>query len=134
VIKAYGLDAAGYKLVPGTVPEFHGNYHRAIDERRWFVMPLWWPHYINQIGNMRPLVEPKGLLGEPSSGTLVAGKAWVARAPPRTLRILRRLYLGLDAVAAMDYSVNVQGLTPRDAARQWMQHHASAVEEWFKLD
>jgi glycine betaine/proline transport system substrate-binding protein len=125
VMKAYGLEGVGYKLLPGTAPEFHGNYHRAIDEGHWFVMPLWWPHYINQIGNMRPLLEPKGLLGEPSSGTLVGSKVWVARAPARTLRVLRRLYLGLDAVAAMDYSVNVQGLTPRDAARRWMQHHAT---------
>src|SRR5262249_22232983 len=86
VVKAYGLDTAGYKLVPGTLAEFHGNYDRAIAEARWFVMPLWWPHYINRVGNMRPLSEPKGLLGEPSDGTLVASKTWVARAPARTLR------------------------------------------------
>lgn len=134
VMKAYGLDVAGYRLVPGTIPEFHGNYHRGIAEQLWFVMPLWWPHYINQIGNMRPLVEPKGLLGEPNSGTLVASKAWTARAPARTLQVLAHVYLGLDAVAAMDYSVNVQGLTPRDAARQWMQRNPGLVDAWFKAD
>jgi hypothetical protein len=55
---------------------------------------------------------PKGLLAEPSDGTLVAAKGWVARAPARTLRVLGRL---LDAVAAMDYSFNVERMTPRDA-------------------
>ncbi|HYL17240.1 MAG TPA: hypothetical protein VEV20_01045 [Burkholderiales bacterium] len=58
---------------------------------------------------------PKGLLAEPSDGTLVAAKGWVARAPARTLRVLRRLHPGLDAVAAMDYSFNVERMTPRDA-------------------
>ena len=134
VVKAYGLDAAGYKLLPGTIPEFHGNYDRAIAERRWFVMPLWWPHYINRIGNMRPLAEPKGLLGEPNDGTLVAAKAWVARAPARTLRALKRLHLGLDAVAAMDYSVNVEGMTPRDAARRWIERNPRLMEAWLQQD
>jgi glycine betaine/proline transport system substrate-binding protein len=134
VVKAYGLDAAGYKLVPGTVPEFHGNYDRAIAERRWFVMPLWWPHYINRIGNMRPLAEPKGLLGEPNDGTLVASKAWVAHAPARTLRVLRRMHLGLDAVAAMDYSVSVEGMTPRAAARRWIERNPHQMESWFQQD
>ena len=134
VVKAYGLDAVGYKLLPGTIPEFHGSYDRAIAERRWFVMPLWWPHYINRIGNMRPLAEPKGLLGEPSDGTLVASNAWVAHAPARTLRVLRRMYLGLDAVAAMDYSVNVEGMTPRDAARRWIERNPHQMESWFQQD
>jgi glycine betaine/proline transport system substrate-binding protein len=132
VMKAYGLEAAGYRLVPGTVPEFHRNYDRAIAEQRWFVMPLWWPHYINKLGTMRAIAEPKGLLGEPNFGTLVASKAWVARAPARTLQVLGRMHLGLDAVAAMDYWVNVKGMTPRDAARQWMQRNPALVGDWFK--
>jgi glycine betaine/proline transport system substrate-binding protein len=134
VVKAYGLDTAGYKLVPGTLPEFHGNYDRAIAEGRWFVMPLWWPHYINRVGNMRPLAEPKGLLGESSDGTLVASKTWVARAPARTLRVLKRLHLGLDAVAAMDYSVNVEGMTPREAAQRWIASNPRLMETWFQQD
>lgn len=132
VMRAYGLEAAGYRLVPGTVSEFHANYDRAIAEQRWFVMPLWWPHYINKLGTLRAIVEPKGVLGEANFGTLVASKAWTARAPTRTLRVLGRMQIGLDAVAAMDYWVNVKGMTPRDAARQWMERNSSVVSEWFK--
>jgi glycine betaine/proline transport system substrate-binding protein len=134
VVKAYGLDAAGYRLVPGTIAEFHGNYARAVAARQWFVMPLWWPHYINKVGNMRELDEPKRLLGEPSNATLVASKAWVARAPADTVRVLRRMHLGLDAVADMDYRVNVDGMAPRDSARQWMQRNAATVQEWFRAE
>src|SRR5262249_50773480 len=91
VMRAYGLEAAGYRLVPGTVTEFHRNYDRAIAERHWFVMPLWWPHYINKLGTMRAIDEPRRLLGEPNFGTLVASKAWTARAPARTRQVLQRM-------------------------------------------
>jgi glycine betaine/proline transport system substrate-binding protein len=131
VMKAYGLESAGYRLQPGNLGEFYGAYDRHIAAQRWFVMPLWWPHYINRVGNMRPLTEPKGLLGPPSNGTLVAGRHWVERAPARTLEVLRRMHLGLDGVAHMDYLVNVEKKQPREAARAWMQQNARIVEGWF---
>ena len=131
VIQAYRLDVAGYELVPGTLAEFHANYDRATREGKWFVMPLWYPHYINKVGNMRPLDEPRGLLGPASNGTLVASKDWIRRAPARTLSVLHRLQLGLDAVAEMDYMVNVQKREPRAAARAWMRANPSVVQGWF---
>jgi glycine betaine/proline transport system substrate-binding protein len=131
VMQAYGLEQAGYRLQPGTLAEFHGAYDRNIAEERWFVMPLWWPHYINRVGNMRPIAEPQGLLGPPSSGTLVASRAWVQRAPQRTLQVLRRMHLGLEAVADMDHAVNVGKRQPREAALAWMREHRDTVEAWF---
>lgn len=131
VMQRYGLDAAGYRLQPGSIAEFHGAYDRNLAAQRWFVMPLWRPHYINQVGSMRPLAEPEGILGPPSDGTLVASREWVGRAPPRTVQVLRRVHLGLDAVARMDYLVNVEKLPPREAARTWMRDHADIVEAWF---
>jgi glycine betaine/proline transport system substrate-binding protein len=131
VMRAYGLEAAGYELVPGNLAQFHGAYDRGIAEKAWFVMPLWRPHYINKVGNMRALDEPRGLLGPASTGTLVASRAWVQRAPARTVAVLRRLRLGLDAVAEMDYAVNVDQLEPRVAARQWMERNRDMVSRWF---
>jgi glycine betaine/proline transport system substrate-binding protein len=131
VMQAYGLEEAGYRLEPGNLAQFHGAYDRNVAAGRWFVMPLWYPHYINRIGSMRAIAEPKGLLGPPSNGTLVASREWVQRAPPRTLQVLRRLQLGLDQVAQMDYLVNVDKQQPREAARAWMQQHADSVEAWF---
>src|SRR5262245_22622466 len=131
VMRVYGLEAAGYRLLPGTLTEFHGNYDRAIAARAWFVMPLWHPHFINRVGNMRRIDEPKGLLGQANQGSLVAGRAWVERAPETTLRVLRRMHLGMDAVEAMDYAVNRENKTPQEAARAWMKQNQSAVETWF---
>jgi glycine betaine/proline transport system substrate-binding protein len=131
MMTAYGLDTAGYVLQPGPPARWIDNYERATREGRWFVMPLWKPQFINKVGNMRPIDEPKGILGEPNAGTLVASKDWVAHAPPRTVAVLRRIQLGLDAVAEMDYRVNKENMTPRDAARAWMAGHREVVDEWL---
>jgi len=131
VLRAYGLDAAGYELVPGTLAEFHGHYDRATSEGKWFVMPLWYPHYINKVGNMRAIEEPRGLLDLASNGTLVASKDWIRRAPAHTLSVLHRMHLGLDAVAEMDYMVNVEKMEPRAAAKAWMAANDTVVQGWF---
>ena len=94
-------------------------------------MPLWTPHYINKVGNMRPLAEPRGVLGLASNGTLVASKAWTAQAPARTVDVLARIHLGREAVAEMDYLVNVQKMAPRDAVRARMQANSTLVDSWF---
>ena len=134
VVQSYALEQAGYRLVPGTLAEFHGAYDRGIAEQRWFVMPLWWPHYINRIGNMRAIEEPRHLLGSASNGTLVASKRWVSQAPQRTVTVLQKIHLGLDAVAEMDHMVNVRNMTPRDAARKWMQDNGRIVDLWFAAE
>jgi glycine betaine/proline transport system substrate-binding protein len=131
VMQAYGLEAAGYELVPGNLAQFLGAYDRGIAAKQWFVMPLWRPHYINKIGNMRTLAEPRRLLGPASNGTLVSSKAWLQRAPARTVGVLRRIHLGLDAVAEMDFLVNVDKMEPRAAARAWMERNRHEVERWF---
>ena len=131
VMQAYGLEEAGYRLVPGTLSEFYGNYDRAVAARQWFVMPLWFPNFINRVGNMRPISEPEHRLGEANAGTLVANRAWVERMPDRTLRVLRRIRLRMDAVEEMDYDVNRAGKSPEQAARDWLQRNQERVDAWF---
>ncbi len=88
-------------------------------------------HYINRVGDMRTIAEPRGLLGPVSDGTLVASKVWTMQAPARTLEVLGRMRLGREAVAEMDYMVNVQSMAPRAAAQAWMESNATLVASWF---
>jgi glycine betaine/proline transport system substrate-binding protein len=130
-MQVYGLEGAGYRLVPGTLSEFYGSYDRAITAQRWFVMPLWFPNFINRVGNMRPIAEPRQLLGQANTGSLVASRAWVQRAPERTLQVLRRMRVGMNAVEEMDYEMNRGRKSPVQAARDWMERNQAEVDAWF---
>jgi glycine betaine/proline transport system substrate-binding protein len=45
---------------------------------------------------------------------------------------LSRIALGLDGVTEMDWLVNVDKQTPRDAARTWMRANEERVSGWLK--
>lgn len=70
------------------------------------------------------------MLGGANRGALVAPRTAFAALPEGTRRVLSRLSLGLDGVTEMDWAVNVDRQTPRDAARAWLGAHAARVAAW----
>jgi glycine betaine/proline transport system substrate-binding protein len=132
MMKEYGLEQAGYTFRTGTAADWIGAFERGAAERRWVILPTWQPQFLNQAYRIRPLEEPKGLLGTVDRAVLVAHKGFPAKVPPRTVAVLRRISLGVPAVTAMDHAVNVDKKTPREAARAWMAANAAVVEGWFR--
>jgi glycine betaine/proline transport system substrate-binding protein len=128
----YGLAAAGYTFRTGTAREWMDAFERAVQERRWVVIPLWQPHYLNSAHRIRRLADPRGVMGGVDHAALVAHKGFVNQAPPRTLAVLRRIRLDIAAVTEMDRLVNVEGRTPREAAREWMRRNPRRVRAWTR--
>jgi glycine betaine/proline transport system substrate-binding protein len=128
----YGLDRLGYSLRPGTPEEWTSAYNRAVAERRWIVFPTWAPQYLNRGGRLRPLKDPRGVLGGMNHASLVAPRQRFAALPQRTQKVLSRIELSLDGVTEMDRVVNVEKKTPREAARTWMKSNEGRVSEWFR--
>jgi glycine betaine/proline transport system substrate-binding protein len=128
----YGLDALGYSLRPGTPAEWTGAYTAAVSERRWIVFPTWAPQYLNRGGKLRPLKDPRGVLGGINHAALVGPRDRVRAIPPRTRAVLGRIDLGLDGVTEMDWLVNVEKKKPREAARTWMKANETRVAGWLK--
>lgn len=131
-VRAYGLDDAGYSLRPGPAREWIAAYEEARAQRRWIVFPTWAPQYLNRDGKLRPLRDPQGVLGGISHAALVAPRERLQAFGPPLYTVLKRISLGLDGVTEMDYLVNVGGLTPREAARQWMRKNEDRVAGWLR--
>lgn len=127
----YGLSAAGYVLEPSPGNEWIDRLRQAVAEKQWVVTPLWQPQYLNQAISLRKLDEPGGLLGGKNRAVLVMSKTLASQLPESTLKVLRRIHLGMDAVTQMDYSVNVEGKPPRQAALDWMQRNRGVVAAWY---
>jgi glycine betaine/proline transport system substrate-binding protein len=131
-IRSYRLDAQGYTLRPGTQAEWTGSFDAAIRDRQWFVFPTWAPQYLNHGGRLRALSDPQGVLGGVNHGALVAPAARFAVLPEATRKALSRIELGLDGVTEMDRMVNVERMTPRDAARAWIRANQARVDSWLR--
>jgi glycine betaine/proline transport system substrate-binding protein len=117
---AYGLDAAGYEVIPGEAQGWIDNFKQAVDEQRWLVMPLWQPQWLNAAYKVRVLEEPKGIYGKGDTAVLLGHEALKRKVTPETLERLANIKLSIDAVTKMDLWVNVDGLTPREAANKWL--------------
>ena len=130
-VTEYGLAPSGYLVRPGTPTEWTATYAAAIAERRWIVFPTWTPQFLNRHGGLRPLDDPRGVLGGVNRGVLVAPLAQFQALPERTRRVLSRISLGLDGVTDMDWAVNVDQQSPREAARSWMRANDARVAAWF---
>ena len=134
IMRAYELEAAGYRLLTNGHRDWQRSFETRYQAGEWFVMPYFRPNFLNRDTRMRRLDEPMDLLGKENRAVLVARQAFVESAPETVVRTLARVELDLDAVAAMDYMVRVEGQSPRAAAVRWMAQHPERVERWFAPD
>lgn len=132
IVEEYGLDAAGYQLQPGKPADWIAWFNANLAAGKWFVTPLWQPLYLNQVAKLRVLEEPKALLGKTDSAYLVGHKDIRDKLDKPTLAMLQRVELSVKWVTELDYMVNVQKMSPRDAARLWMSAHPNTVSYWLE--
>lgn len=128
----YGLGEAGYELVAGPNKDWLANFNERIAKNEWFVMPLWQPQYLNRAFKLRILDEPQQFLGGANTAYLIANREFASKLSKKQRAMLGRIELSLKAVTEMDYWVNVDKLTPREAARRWIGSHATTVTYWIE--
>jgi len=134
VLQEYALSQAGYQLSPGKDADWAAGLNADIKTGKWFVVPLWQPHYLNKVAKLRILEEPKKLLGDADTVWLIANKNTKRKIGPTGFEVLKKMELSLKWVTELDYEVNVQKRAPRDAARRWMGLHPYTVEYWSESD
>ena len=129
VVKAYGLDAAGYELKAASPAEWIGAFKQAYEAKEWIVFPLWQPQWINAVYDLRVLDEPKAIYGT-DSAFLIAHEGLKSKLSERALRHLGNIRLSVAAITEMDRLMNVEKLSPRDAAEQWIANNPDIVASW----
>jgi len=134
LLEEYNLSKAGYELAPGAAQDWIAAFNQNIEAQRWFVMPLWQPQYLNKVAKLRILEESEKILGEPDTAWLVASKSAKPKFPPHIYEMLQRMAFSIRAITELDYMVNVEKMSPRDAAHQWMAQHPYTVEYWINAE
>jgi len=119
-LEAYGLAAAGYRVVTGDTADWMANVATAHAENRWLVIPLWAPHYLVSRYRPRALADPLGVLGGTQDGVLMVHRGLPDRLPAPALAALRALDIGNDGFARMEGWLNEPGASAEAAARRWL--------------
>ncbi|MEB3335930.1 MAG: glycine betaine ABC transporter substrate-binding protein [Leptolyngbyaceae bacterium] len=132
VMTRYQLDAAGYQFRTGTEQDWIKAFRQSVAAQQGVIVPLWQPQYLNQAFAIRRLQDPLGVFPGADRCALVVTKAFRERLPADTVNILSRIYLGVNAVTEMDYLTSLKGLSPREAATQWMNQNPDLTQSWLK--
>lgn len=130
VVEAYGLDEVGYELVAASPADWLGTFQDAIKDGTWVVFPLWQPQWVNAEYDVRVLEEPLNAYGESDTAYLLGYENLADKLFPESLERLSNVRLSVEDVTEMDRMVNVHGLTPRKAARTWIDANQKTVESW----
>jgi len=131
LVRDYGLDEVGWSHEIGDLQAIISTVNARIAAGDWFVTPLWQPQYLNDVHDLRPLHDPRGVFPPPDRASLVAHRDAFARLPERTREVLARIRFTVADVNAMDRAVNLDGLDPLAAARAWMDRHGDDVRAWL---
>jgi glycine betaine/proline transport system substrate-binding protein len=131
MMDAYGLKNAGYELVPGPAADWVANFKKAYEDKRVVVMPLWQPQWLNAVYKVRVLEDPQKIFGDGDSAYLVASTSLKDKLPLEVLGRLQSMKLSIAAVTEMDRLMNVEKMSPRDAARKWIADNPEATKGWF---
>ncbi|KNB50829.1 glycine betaine ABC transporter substrate-binding protein [Streptomyces caatingaensis] len=118
-VEEYGLGRQGYAFVPGTESTFTERVERGIAAGEWFVVPLWRPQYLNLRHGLRPLGDPRGVLGGVDAARPVVRREAAGRLHPAALAQLENLWLGNEGVEAIDLLAHSGHLTPVEAADRY---------------
>lgn len=131
LVRDYGLDDLGWRHEIGDLAAIISTVDARIAAGDWFVTPLWQPQYLNDVHDLRPLGDPRGVFPPPDRASLIAHRDAFDRIPAHTRDALCRIRLAVADVNAMDRAVNLDGLDPLAAARDWCDDHPDAVRTWL---
>ena len=131
LLRDYGLDEVGWSQQIGDIHAIIRTVNERIAAGEWFVTPMWQPQYLNEIHDLRPLDDPLGVFPPPDRASLVAHRDAFDALPERTRDVLSRIRFTVEDVNVMDCAMNLDGLDPLAAARDWMGKHPTDVQTWL---
>lgn len=132
VLSAYGLDRAGWTYRPADVPTIIRTIERRMSVGDWFVTPLWVPQYLDDVFDLRRLEDPLRVFPPADLASLVAFAERFDQLPETTRGVLKHIRLDLCDVSAMDAAVNLDGLSPAEAAKEWLDDNDAQLRAWLK--
>ncbi|WP_428718893.1 glycine betaine ABC transporter substrate-binding protein [Undibacterium curvum] len=131
MMEQYGLTNAGYEFRTGTEADCVRAFEDAVKEKKWVVVPLWWPQFLHYRYKIRELSDPKSLLGGVDRAVLLAREDRL-----RTLfndsqiAKLNKIKLSNKTVSELDYLVVRDRVDLDLVARQWLDMNHDLTKDW----
>lgn len=131
VMERYSLKGAGYTLRVAPASEWAAKLADASTEKKWMVMPLWQPQYLNAVYPVRVLEDTKHVFGVDRGVVVVRKETW-DRLPLHTRTVLGRIHLGIAVATELERRMVVDHVPAEKVAQDWMKANPELIEAWFR--
>ncbi|WP_299951486.1 glycine betaine ABC transporter substrate-binding protein [uncultured Ruegeria sp.] len=127
----YGLREAGYEIDAREEADWVSHTLQAYGEGRKFAIAIWQPCFLNDQVSLRRLTDPDLSMGPDDTGWIIANTGFLAGAPAWIHALLANINLGIPTITKLDKRIVIDGLSPDDAAEEWVQNNAARVDAWI---
>ncbi|MFS0614268.1 glycine betaine ABC transporter substrate-binding protein [Bacillus subtilis] len=127
-MEEYGLD--DWKLVSSSEAAMIAELKSAYNKEEPIVVPLWKPHWVFGVMDMKMLEDPKGIYGGDGDQIYIVARKGLEEDAPAAYKILEQYTEDYDMVEELMPPVFDEDKDPADVAQQFMEDHPDLIEQW----
>lgn len=127
VIEEYGLD---FDLVASSEAGMLASLKKAYDKNDWVVVTGWKPHTKFTRYKLKTLEDPKGLLGQAETLSIVATKGWSEK-NPEIATFFKNFSMSEENLGTLMLAIEANTGNEDKAALKWYNEHKELVDSWF---
>jgi glycine betaine/proline transport system substrate-binding protein len=134
IVREQGLEQAGFSVVTGTEQSCFAAFEAAVDAKRWIVAPLWHPNFLHSKHRIREIAGLNNYFEFGDTARFLVSKQTIrSKLSAEAMGVLERINLDSTAVSQMDALVNLEQLTPFEAAHAWLIDHPTQAKQFLGM-
>ncbi len=128
-VEKYGLNE--YEILEGNEAIMIASLTQVVKESKWIVVTAWTPHPIFHMKNLKYLEDPYHIFGEEEYITAICKKNLIHEAP-KAYHFLRQFSIEISDIEKMEFLMNVENISPKILAQEWIIQHQPDIEKWLQ--
>ncbi len=124
----YGLE--DWNLVSSSDPAMMSELERAVQRGNWIVITGWTPHWMWFAYDLKFLEDPENAYGEEENIRAIGRKGFKEDFP-EVAEFMESFQMNDDQLGEVTYEINVNGTSPEQAAKNWIEENRDVVEKWL---
>ena len=124
----YGID--DWELVTSGEAAMIAELETSIKNNEWIAVTGWAPHWKFFAYDLKMLDDPELAYGGDEEIRVIARKGF-SEDMPEAAAMLSNMFLTSGQLAEVMYAINVDGVSPEQAARDWVDANQDVVSEWI---
>lgn len=127
-IEEYGLD--NWSVVESSEAAMLTTLREAIENEEPIVVPLWKPHWIFGVEDLKMLEDPKEIYGGEGDQIYTVAREGLEEDAPAAYKVLENYVEDYDLVEGLMPLVHDEGQDPADVVREFLDENPDKLAEW----